>query len=182
MTLADIDRRSSTVVVRLKGARDEHRVPVTADFWAAFDGYVQHERGNPATQAAWVGLRRARGKPLTYSAFEASLRHLAGKLGVAVTAHMFRHTVASRLVETSGVAVAQEILGHRHVGTTVDTYAHVDQAAMARAVSELEQRSRSAASLPTFGERDRYVFPYDTRTITELDAVAIPHLVQEPGR
>jgi integrase/recombinase XerD len=95
MTLADLDRRTSSIVVRLKGARDEHRVPVTEDFWAAFDRYRREERGDPSTPAAWVGLRRARGKPLSYPAFEASLRHLAGKLGVPVTAHMFRHTVAT---------------------------------------------------------------------------------------
>lgn len=34
MRLGDLDRRSGTVVVRLKGARDEHRVPVSDDFWA----------------------------------------------------------------------------------------------------------------------------------------------------
>jgi integrase/recombinase XerD len=179
MTLADLDRCTSTVVVRLKGARDEHRVPVTADFWAAFDDYLPHERGNPDTQAAWVGLRRGRGKPLSYSAFEASLRHLGGKLGVAVTAHMFRHAAASRLVEIAGLAVAQEVLGHRHVATTADTYAHVNIAALVRAVHDLEQRSRAAKSAPAVGERDRYAFRYDPRTIIELDAVAIPHLVQE---
>ncbi len=98
---------------------------------------------------------------------------------MAVTAHMFRHAAASRLVEIAGLAVAQEVLGHRHVATTADTYAHVNVAALVRAVHDLEQRSRAAKSAPAVGERDRYAFRYDPRTITELDAVAIPHLVQE---
>jgi hypothetical protein len=33
MTLGDINYNRRTVTVRLKGARDEHRVPVADDFW-----------------------------------------------------------------------------------------------------------------------------------------------------
>lgn len=36
MRLGDLDRASSTIVVALKGARDENRVPVSADFWPLF--------------------------------------------------------------------------------------------------------------------------------------------------
>lgn len=178
MTLADLDRRTSTVVVLLKGARDEHRVPVTADFWHAFDRYLQRERGNPPTPAAWVGLRRGQGRPLSYAAFEASLRHLARKLGVTATAHMFRHTVATAVVESSGVAAAQQLLGHRHVGTTVDTYAHVDREAMVRAVAAVEAQVCARFREIAAG-RVEYVFHYDPRTIEELEAVASPRLVRD---
>jgi integrase len=182
MTLADLDRRTSTIVVRLKGARDEHRVPVTEDFSAAFDGYLRVERGDPPTPAAWVGLRRGRGKPLSYAAFEASLRHLAGKLGVTVTAHMFRHTVATELVGTAGVAVAQQVLGHRHVGTTIDTYAQVDREAMVAAVAAVEQQARAGRIRRRDGRTETYAFHYDPRTVIELDAIASPRLVDGPGR
>jgi len=57
MRMADFDRRRSTITVRLKGARDEHRVPVTGDFWPVFDRYLAEERGDPLTDAAWVGHR-----------------------------------------------------------------------------------------------------------------------------
>ena len=40
MTLDDVDRKRRTVTVRLKGARDEHRVPVTDDFWPLLDMYL----------------------------------------------------------------------------------------------------------------------------------------------
>jgi integrase/recombinase XerD len=46
MRLGDLDRASSTIVVALKGARDEHRVPVSADFWPHFAAYVRDERGS----------------------------------------------------------------------------------------------------------------------------------------
>jgi integrase len=82
-------------------------VPVTEQFWVAFDRCLAEERGDPATDAAWVGRRRGRGRPLSYAAFEAGLRQPAGKVGVKVSAHMFRHTVATGLVEHAGVALAQ---------------------------------------------------------------------------
>lgn len=181
MTLADLDRRTSTVTVLLKGARDEHRVPVTAAFWVAFDRYLIEERGDPPTQAAWVGARRGRGRPLSYAAFEAGLRHLGGKVGIPVTAHMFRHTVATALVEHSGVAVAQAVLGHRHVGTTVDVYAHVDRNSLVEAVSAFEQRPVIDGTKNQAGQ-EKYAFHYDLRTIEELDAVAHPRLAEEEQR
>jgi len=82
MRLTDFDRRRSTITVRLKGARDEHRVPVTGDFWPVFDRYLAEERGDPPTDAAWVGHRRGAGKPLRYSAFEAALRSMSSGMPV----------------------------------------------------------------------------------------------------
>jgi integrase/recombinase XerD len=181
MTLADLDRRTSTVTVLLKGARDEHRVPVTAPFWVAYDRYLTEERGDPPTAAAWVGARRGRGRPLSYAAFEAGLRHLAGKVGIPVTAHMFRHTVATGLVEHSGVVVAQAVLGHQHVSTTVDTYAHIDRHSLVEAVAAFEQRPVTARAKTQAGQ-EKYAFHYDLRTIEELNAVAHPRLVEEEQR
>ncbi len=183
MSMSDLDRRASTIVVRLKGARDEHRVPVTEEFWRLFDLYLEHERRDAPGEAAWVGLRRGWPNPLTYGAFEAALRQLASRTGIEVTAHMFRHTVASGVVATSGVAAAQQLLGHRHIATTVDTYAHVDQQALVKAVGEIERQARAAAEnagrMQAFGQPGRidgprYVFHYDSQTLVELEAVATP--------
>lgn len=182
MTLADLDRRTSSATVLLKGARDEHRVPVTAPFWVAFDRYLAEERGDPPTQAAWVGARRGRGRPLSYAAFEAGLRQLAGNVGIAVTAHMFRHTVGTGLVEHAGVAVAQAVLGHRQVSTTVDSYTHVDRQSLVEAVAALEKQPvlpTATRSTKAQAGQGKYAFHYDLRTIEELDAVAHPRLVGE---
>jgi integrase/recombinase XerD len=175
MRLADFDRRRSAIRVRLKGARDEHLVPVTGDFWPVFDRYLAEERGDPPTDAAWLGHRRGAGRPLRYSAFEAALRYLTGRLGVRVrvTAHMFRHGLAQQVYETAGVKVAQEILGHKHVSTTADTYAHVDQKAMVAAIVEVEARRRARVATPPELRRveQRYAFAYDRSTIAELEAI-----------
>lgn len=183
MRLADLDRRRSAVIVRLKGARDEHRVPVTGDFWPVFDRYLVEERGDPPTDAAWVGHRRGAGRPLRYSAFEAALRYLTARLGVRVTAHMFRHGLAQRVYETAGVKVAQEILGHKRVSTTADTYVHVDQQAMVAAIAEVEARRRALADTPPQQVRveQRYAFAYDPTTIAELEAIVCGHIAGEPS-
>jgi integrase len=168
MRLSDVDRRRRTITVRLKGARDEHRVPVTPDWWPLLDEYMNTERGQADTQALWVGRRQGADRPLRYSAFEASFRRTTQRLGVHATAHMFRHTVAQQLVDTVGLKVAQEVLGHRHVSTTADEYAHVDEKAMLAALTEVARRQRRSL-LTVVKPKTRYAFPYSPGTIAALD-------------
>lgn len=176
MRLSDVDRRRRTVTVRLKGARDEHRVPVTPDWWALLEEYLSVERGAPGIDALWVGRRQAAGRPLRYPAFEVSLRATATQLGVHATAHMFRHTVAQHLVEIAGLTVAQEVLGHQHVSTTAEEYAHVDEAAMLAALTEVARRQRRSL-LQVVKPVARYAFPYSADTIGVLDEIT-----DGPGR
>ena len=184
MRLADLNRRSGTIVVRLKGARDEHRVPVSDDFWPVFARYLGQERGLGGPEdPAWVMFRRGHGRPLTYSAFEQSLRHLCRSVGVHVTAHMFRHALAQAVVDVAGLKVAQEMLGHAHISTTADTYSHVDEQAMVAAVERVRDvfDLRAATNLGE-GTGGGYVFPYDPSTLAELDAAADSGLGEEPRR
>jgi integrase/recombinase XerD len=165
---ADVDRRRRTITVRLKGARDEHRVPVTDDWWPLLDEYLKTERGQADTPALWVGRRQAAGRPLRYAAFEASFRATAQRISVRATPHMLRHTVAQLLVDTAGVHVAQQVLGHRHVSTTVEEYAYVDEAAMLTALTEVARRQRRAR-LTVVDPPRRYAFAYSEDTIAALD-------------
>ncbi len=187
MALSDIDERSRSIVVRLKGARDEHRVPVTDDFWPLFRRYLAHERSaDPSVQAAWIGLRKGRGNPLCYATFESSLRYTCGKLGVNVNAHMYRHGLAQAIVDMGRLTVAQEILGHAHASTTADVYARVDQQAMVEAVgaakSLFDAQRRADGHAESLGDGPLqtttcYVFAYDRATLLELDQAA----AQDPG-
>ena len=173
----DVDERASNIMVRLKGARDEHVVPVTEDFWPLWRHYLVEERCWAQTPAAWVGFRRGKGKPLTYSTFESALRAIGARLDVNVNAHMFRHALAQALVETSGLKVAQEILGHRHIGTTADTYGRTDQRAMVEAVARAKLWCDLDAHQPPGPPAvDEFAFAYDPVTVAELDAVAHPDL------
>lgn len=176
MRLGDLDRASGTIVVCLKGARDEHRVPVAADFWPHFAAYVREERGlGTPEDPAWIALRRGHGRPLGYASFETQLRELGRRAGVRVTAHMFRHALAQALVDTSGLKVAQEVLGHAHISTTARSYARVDEAAMVSALAAargvLDASARDIADAAD-GVASGFVFAYDADTLAELDQAA----------
>jgi integrase/recombinase XerD len=142
--VSDVDRRRRTIAVRLKGARDEHRVPATDDWWPLLQEYLSRERGfiGSPVDPLWVGRRQGAGRPLRYPAFEAMLRATATSIGVHATAHMLRHTVAQQLVDVAGPVVAQQILGHANVSTTVEEYAHVDEPAMVAAMTGVARRQR----------------------------------------
>jgi site-specific recombinase XerD len=173
MRLGDLDRVSSTVVVALKGARDEHRVPVSADFWPHFAAYVREERGLGAPEdPAWVALRRGRGRPLGYATFESQLRELGRRAGVRVTAHMFRHALAQALVDTAGLKVAQEVLGHANVSTTARAYCRVDEAAMVAALSAAHEVLDRRDTPPATGGSGGFMFDYDADTLADLDHAA----------
>lgn len=172
MSLADVDARTQTVTVQLKGARDAHRVPVTEDFWPLWQRYLAEERrADPHCPAAWVGLRKGQGQPLTYATFESALRYTGKKIGANVHAHLFRHTLAQALMETGGLKVAQEILGHRHLSTTADTYARVDEAALVAAVATARQRQSVGSARVGDRGAERFVFPYDAVTVRVLEEV-----------
>jgi site-specific recombinase XerD len=173
MTLDDVDRKRRTITVRLKGARDEHRVPVTDDFWPLLDKYLGAERGtSKEIKALWTAARKGRGKPLCYAAFESSLRYIARKAGVAVHPHLFRHTLAQGVLDTTGnIKVAQEILGHAHLSTTADLYMRVDQHRMVSALAAAKTDADRTAAQRTqpSGIAAQYAFDYDDQTIEELE-------------
>jgi len=176
MRLGDLDRASSTMVVCLKGARDEHRVPVSPDFWPAFSDYVREERGlGEPDDPAWIALRRGHGRPLGYATFESQLRELGRRAGVRVTAHMFRHALAQALVDTAGLKVAQEVLGHANISTTARSYARVDEAAMVSALAgarEVLDRAGAERGAAPAATEPGYVFAYDDETLAELEHAA----------
>jgi site-specific recombinase XerD len=190
MALEDVDRKRRFITVRLKGARDQHRVPVTDDFWPIYEQYLSTERQTTAdVNAVWIASRKGQGKPLHYASFESALRYIGRRAGIAVHPHLFRHTLAQGVLETTGnIKVAQEILGHSHLSTTADLYMRVDQHAMVNALvaakvngeraTTKKRRSSSAAV--------KYVFAYDALTIDELERTiaassSAPAAVEESG-
>jgi integrase len=175
MELGDVDESNRTITVRLKGARDEHRVPVTDDFWPLLQKYLAEERKpNSNTSALWIALRRGKGSPLSYLAFESSLRYICRKVGIRVHAHVFRHTLAQSVLEVTGnLKVVQDILGHAQLSTTADQYMHVDHSAMVKAVAAVAANfAKPAAPASTPSQREAYAFPYDELTIQELENAA----------
>jgi site-specific recombinase XerD len=173
MELEDIDRSRRFITVRLKGARDQHRVPVTDDFWPIYEEYLGCERrAPPDVHAVWIASRKGQGKPLRYPSFESALRYIGRKAGISVHPHLFRHTLAQGVLDTTGnIKVAQEILGHSHLSTTADLYLRVDQQAMVTALERVKAntgRAKKQNSWPSV-KAAQYAFDYDDETISELE-------------
>lgn len=173
MTMEDVDRKRRMITVRLKGARDEHPVPVTDDFWPLLDKYLSTERrASHEVNALWIAARKGQGKPLCYATFESSLRYIARKAGLSVHPHLFRHTLAQGVLDTTGnIKVAQEILGHAHLSTTADLYMRVDQHAIVTALAAVKTGAERSATQRTWPSRKaaQYAFNYDDQTIAELE-------------
>jgi hypothetical protein len=149
------------------------RVPVTDDFWPIYDEYLRTERrAAPDVHAVWIALRKGRGKPLRYASFESALRYIGRKACISVHPHLFRHTLAQGVLDTTGnIKVAQEILGHSHLSTTADLYLRVDQHAMVTALAAAKSstgRAKKHHSWPS-AKAAQYVFDYDDKTISELE-------------
>jgi integrase/recombinase XerD len=80
MELEDVDRKRRFITVRLKGARNQHHVPVTDDFWPIYEEYLRTERrAAPDVHAVWIASRKGQGKPLGYASFESALRYIGPK-------------------------------------------------------------------------------------------------------
>jgi integrase len=148
MALKDVDRKRHFITVRLKGARDQHRVPVTDDFWPLYEEYLRTERRAALdVHAVWIASRKGQGQPLRYASFESALRYIGRKAGISVHPHLFRHTLAQGVLETTGnIKVAQEILGHSNLSTAADLYLRVDQHAMVTALVAAKSSTERATN------------------------------------
>lgn len=177
MRTHDLDQQRGLLTVRLKGSRDEHRVPVTADFWPLLRRYLREERPAEApTAALWLGFRRGAGRPLRYRAFERALRMLGERVDAHVHAHMFRHTLAQLLVDGSGLAVAQRQLGHSQI-TTTTMYSRVADEQLIEAVQHTERRRLNRPE-PDGTRAGELAFSYDPDTLAELERLATTRRIE----
>jgi len=71
-------------------------------------------------------------------------RKLRTRTGLHVTPHMFRHTHATELLRAGwDAAYVQKRLGHAHIQTTINTYAHLSGEDMGTAYARyLQERGQ----------------------------------------
>jgi len=126
LDLGDIVASEGTVRVLGKG-RKERIVPVGRFALTAVHEW-QRQRANIADveqQALFVGHRGARISPRTVQAM-VKRRAVAAGLPKKVYPHLFRHTFATHMLESSrDLRGVQEMLGHADISTT-QIYTHLD--------------------------------------------------------
>jgi len=142
LDLASIDLKDKVVQVLGKG-RKSRIVPVGRAAAQALRSWLK-ERGTlarPEETALFVGIN---GRRLGARAVQLRVAHWARRQGLNrhVHPHLFRHSFASHLLESSGeLRGVQELLGHADISTT-QIYTHLDFQHLARIYDATHPRAR----------------------------------------
>jgi integrase/recombinase XerC len=143
LDLGDVDDADATVRVTGKGAKTRI-VPVGRKALAALRAWRRTRAGvaGPDEQALFVSRRGGRLRPRSV---QDRIVHWARRQGMDrnVYPHLFRHSFASHLLESSGdLRAVQELLGHADVSTT-QIYTHLDFQHLAQIYDQTHPRARS---------------------------------------
>jgi integrase/recombinase XerC len=142
LDLGDLDLKDRIVRVTGKGKRMRD-VPVGRKALAALAAWLQERATLPRVdaQALFVGRQ---GRRLGARAIQLRVAYWARRQGLPmhVHPHLFRHSFASHLLESSGeLRGVQELLGHANVSTT-QIYTHLDFQHLARIYDAAHPRAR----------------------------------------
>lgn len=106
--------------------------------------YTDRKTGQTASlvlsELVFINFRT--GMPAKNSSYDTHLYKLCEKAGIPpFCMHTLRHTYATRAIE-SGMQpkVLQRLLGHASIQTTMDTYVHVTDDSMQKAIKQFEKR------------------------------------------
>jgi len=146
LELQDLDLRDRTVRVTGKG-RKTRIVPVGAPAVEALRRWLRERAAVAALDetAVFVGRGGTRLGPRIVQRRIARWARLQG-LPEHVHPHMFRHSFASHLLESSGdLRAVQELLGHANISTT-QIYTHLDFQHLAKTYDATHPRARRRAA------------------------------------
>ena len=142
INLAELNLSEALVTVTGKGSKTRI-VPVGRHALAAISEWlkVRSHLAKPDDTTLFVGGRGGKLSPRTV---QARLRRWGKQQGVnqGVHPHLFRHSFASHLLESSGdLRAVQELLGHANISTT-QVYTHLDFQHLAKIYDAAHPRAR----------------------------------------
>lgn len=108
-------------------AGEGRTVYVTSDTMNVFQDYIYElVDDNIDSNYVFVTLKGPNiGRKLKYMTVYAMINTIKKKTGIYFSPHMFRHTFATELLDNDADTKAvQELLGHKHFQTTLNTYTH----------------------------------------------------------
>ena len=142
LNIGDIDSRDATVQVTGKGNKDRI-VPVGRK---ALEALARWHKTRPEMAAAGEPALFVsnRGQRLSQRSVQARVTHWAKRQGIdsKVYPHLFRHSFATHLLESShDLRGVQELLGHSNISTT-QVYTHLDFQHLAQIYDKTHPRAR----------------------------------------
>ncbi len=142
LDLHDVDAGDAVVRVTGKGAKTRV-VPVGRHALTALRAWLKL-RGQLAAAGETALFVSRRGKRISPRSVQSRVRRWAIVQGIPadVHPHMFRHSFASHLLESSGdLRAVQELLGHANISTT-QIYTHLDFQHLARIYDAAHPRAK----------------------------------------
>lgn len=142
LDLEHLNMAERVVQVKGKGSRDRI-VPVGRLALAALQRWLALRRDLPKLDGPAIFIGR-NGRRLTPRAVQLRIAALARRQGLPVDVHphLFRHSFATHLLESSrDLRGVQEMLGHASIGTT-QVYTHLDFQHLARIYESSHPRAR----------------------------------------
>jgi integrase/recombinase XerC len=146
LNTAAVDLADRTVRVLGKGSKTRI-VPIGRQAIDALKNWLQQRATliKPGVDALFVGQS---GRPLSARAVQLRVGAWGRRQGISVHVHphMFRHSFATHLLESSGdLRGVQELLGHADIGTT-QIYTHLDFQHLASVYEAAHPRARRRSS------------------------------------
>jgi len=142
LDVGDVHVTDRTVRVLGKGGK-ERVIPVGRHALAALESWCGRRAGMACADTAALFVGRG-GRRLGRRAVQARVAYWARRQGLPmhVHPHLFRHSFASHLLESSGdLRGVQELLGHADISTT-QVYTHLDFQHLARLYEASHPRAR----------------------------------------
>ena len=143
LNLGDVDVADGTVTVTGKGSK-ERIVPVGKFALQALRSWLK-ERPALADVDERAIFVSQRGKRISPRSVQARVEHWARRQGIdmRVYPHLFRHSFATHLLESShDLRGVQELLGHANISTT-QVYTHLDFQHLAQIYDQTHPRARA---------------------------------------
>jgi integrase/recombinase XerC len=142
LNLGDVDLNDATVRVTGKGNKDRI-VPVGSHARKAIRQWsrTRVQRANGDEKALFVSTRGSR---LSQRAVQARVKHWGKRQGIdtRVYPHLFRHSFATHLLESShDLRGVQDLLGHANISTT-QVYTHLDFQHLAQIYDQTHPRAK----------------------------------------